>query len=104
MIKNGGPILCPDVGALPIQSRRIVVRPKNIEQLVITNLRRIEFNFDHLSMTGLICADILVGRIVFVPARLTDGCRNYALQFAKSFLYAPKTSCPECRFLCDHAA
>ncbi len=78
MIKNNGPILYSDIGALPIQRRRIVVRPKNVEQLVITDLRWIELNFDHFSVARIISTDILVGRVVFVPARITDGCGNYA--------------------------
>ena len=57
-----------DIGSLPIQRRRIVIGPENIEQLFVTNDRRIELDLDNFGMSGLIGANIFVGRIFRVAA------------------------------------
>jgi len=100
MIKNHGTILRSSIGALPIQSRRIVVRPKNIKELVVADLRRIKFHFHHFSVSGLVCANIFIGRIVFRSARVAGHYVRYALDLAKRRFDSPKTSRTECRFLC----
>ena len=79
MIEDHGTILGADVRALPIQSRRIVVGPKNVEELIVTDLRRVELQLNDLSVAGLIAANIFVARIVFLPARIADGGRCDAL-------------------------
>ena len=75
MIENYGTVLGADIRALPIQSRRIVVGPKNVEDLIIIDLRRVELHLDDLGMAGLIAAHIFVARIVFVASRVTDSGR-----------------------------
>src|SRR2546423_8206970 len=65
MIENHGTVLGADIRALPIQSRRIVVGPENVEELIVTDLRRVELQLNDLSVAGFIAANILVGRIVF---------------------------------------
>src|SRR5262249_16028064 len=103
MIKNHRAILPADVGTLAIQRRRIVVRPKNVEQLLVTDLRRIELDLDNFSLSGFVPANIFVTRIVLVAASVTDCRRCYALQSSKIFFHAPKTSRAECRFLSCHS-
>ena len=103
MVKNDGTILGADVGPLPIQRRRIVIRPKNIQKVLVADLRRIEFNFHNFGVTSFIRANVFVTRILFRSARIADACRSYAFQFPKGFLHAPKTARSECRFLCRHA-
>ena len=102
MIKNNGPILCSDVGALPIQSRRIVIGPENIEQIVVFNLRRIEFNLHHFRVAGLVGANVLVTGILFRSAGVADRGRGYAFEISKSLFHAPETTRPERRFLSRH--
>src|SRR6266487_3164185 len=89
-----------NIGALPIQSRWIVVRPKNIKELVVADLRRIEFHFDHLSVSGLVCANIFIGRIIFRSARVAGHYVRYAVDLPERRFNSPKTSRTECRFLC----
>ena len=102
MIKDHRAILRPHIGALSIQCSRIVVRPKNIQELIVIDLRWIEFQLDDLGVSGLIAANIFVARVFFVPARIPDGRRCDAFQFAEGFLHAPKTTRPERRFLHRH--
>src|SRR5437879_7142055 len=75
MIKDYRAILRPHIGALSIQCSRIVVRPKNIQELIVIDLRWIEFQLDDLGVSGLIAANIFVARVFFVPARIPDGRR-----------------------------
>src|SRR5260370_25334191 len=102
MIKNHGSILRPDIRTLSIQRCRIVIRPENIEQLIIADLRGIEFELENLCMPSFIRANVLVAWVLFGPARIADRGRRHALQFPKSFFHAPKTTGPECGFLGWH--
>ena len=65
IIKNDRAILRSNVGSLSIQRRRVVIRPKNIEQFVVANLRRIELDLYDLSVAGFVGAYIFVARILF---------------------------------------
>src|SRR4029077_10720721 len=102
MIKNYGSILRPDIRTLSIQRGLIVIRRENVEQLTIADWRGIEFELENLCMPSRIRANVLVTWVLFGPARIADRGRRHALQFPKSFLHAPKTTGPECRFLCWH--
>jgi hypothetical protein len=67
------------------------------------NLRRIEFHFHYLSMPGLICANIFIGRISFVPPAPTAVDRR-PLNCGK-FLPPPKQPAPNVACLHrDHGA
>ena len=104
MIKNHGAILRPNVRALAIQRRRIVVRPKNIEKVVVADLRWVEFNLDGFRVAGFIRANVFISWVLFRSAGVTDRSRSYAFQFPESFFHAPKTSRAERRFLSRHPA
>src|SRR5688500_11571819 len=64
MVKNNGAILIAHVGSLAIQRGWIVVRPKDVEELIVTDSGWIEFYLHHFGMTGLVAADISVSRIL----------------------------------------
>ena len=104
MIKNHGAILRPNVRALAIQRRRIVVRPKNVEKFVVPDLRWVEFDLNNFGVAGFIRANVFISWFFFRSARVADRGRSYAFQFPESFFYAPKTSRAERRFLSRHAA
>src|ERR1700720_1855758 len=102
MIKNRRAILRAYIGALLIERGRILVRPKNVEDLIVRYLRRIEFHLNNLDVAGLVTANLFVARILFVPACIPYGGRAHALKPPKSLFHAPKTPRPERRFLCHH--
>src|SRR5438874_25294 len=102
MIKNHRAVLRAYIGTLSIQRGRIVVRPENVEDLIVRYLGRIEFHLNNLGVAGLVTANIFVARILFVPACIPYGGRAHALKLAKSLFHAPKTPRPERRFLCRH--
>ena len=104
MIKNHGAILRPNVRALAIQRRRIVVRPKNIEKVIVADLRWVEFNLDSFRVASFIRANVFISWVLFRSARVTHRGRSYACQFPESFFHTPKTSGAERRFLSGHAA
>jgi hypothetical protein len=102
MIKDHGSILLSGIGTLPIQRRRIVVRPENIKQLVVTNLRRIEFHFHCFGVAGFVRANIFIRRIILCSARVPDRGRDHALKFAESLFHTPETTCAKGGFLRCH--
>src|SRR5207302_3444223 len=102
MIKNHRAILRAYIGTLSIQRGRIVVRPKNIEQLLVADSGSIEFHLNNLGVAGLVAANIFVARILFVPACIPYGGRAHAIKLAESLFHAPKTPRPERRFLRRH--
>jgi hypothetical protein len=103
VIENYGSILRPDIGTLPIQAGWIVIRPKDLEQSVVTDPRRIEFYFDHFRVPGLVSANIFVAWVVFRSTGVADGCCRHALEIPKRFFYSPKTTCAKCRLLRHHS-
>src|SRR5207302_7354064 len=102
MIKNHRTILRAYIGTLSIQRGRIVVRPENIEDLIVRYLGRIEFHLNNLGVAGLVAANIFVARILSVPACIPYGGRANALKLAESLFHAPKTPRPERRFFSRH--
>src|SRR4029453_8680186 len=102
MVKDHRTILLSNIGTLPIQRRRIVVRPENIKQLFVTNLRWIEFDFHHFSVAGLVCANIFIGWIILRSACVSNRCRDDAVQFSKCLFHTPETACAKGGLLSFH--
>ena len=102
MVKDHGTILLTDIGTLPIQRRRIVVRPKNIKQLVVTNLRWIEFHFHYFGVAGFVRANIFIRWMILRSARVPNRCRHDAVQFSEGFFHTPETTCAKGGFLRFH--
>ena len=63
VIKNHRTILVADIGPLTIQGGRIVIRPEDIQELIVTNDRRIELHLHDFGMPGAVSTHLLVGRI-----------------------------------------
>src|SRR5213593_356757 len=102
MVKNYRAILHSNIRSLPVQRGRIMVRPENIQKFVVTDLRRIEFHFNNLSVSGPIGADIFIPWILFCSPCVPNRSGQHALQIAKSFFHSPETACAECGFLRLH--
>ena len=102
MIKNHRAILHSHIRSLPVQGSRVMVRPENIEKLIVTGLRWIELHFHHLGVSGFIGTNIFIRGIVFCAACLPDRCGQNALRIAEGFFHSPETACAECGFLRLH--
>ena len=76
-----------------------MVRPENIQNLVVTNLRRIELHFHYLGVSSVVGANVFIRWILFCPACVPDRCGQNALQVAESFFNSPETARAECGFL-----
>src|SRR5205809_2622062 len=79
-----------------------MVRPEDIEELVIASLRWIKFHFHHLGVSGLISANILVRRILFRSTCISGACGQNTFHITKSFLHSPETTCAERSLLSLH--
>src|SRR5690348_8033643 len=92
MIENRRAVLLPDVRPLPVQLRRIVHLPEQVEQLLIGNLLWIELHFDSFGVSRGVRANFLVIRIRRVPAGVTHRRRTDALHLPERVLDAPEAS------------
>src|SRR5439155_3036851 len=63
-------VLSANVVALTIELRRVVRGEEDVEQVVVTQLLRVEGDADRLGMVGVAAADLLVGRTGDVAARI----------------------------------
>ena len=77
MIKNDRAILRADIRTLPVQSRRIMTRPKSFQNFVIADLCRIELDFDNLGVTGFVGANVFVTRVLLRAAGVTNSRIRY---------------------------
>src|SRR5262249_8115233 len=93
-------ILCAHVVALAQALRGVVILPKCLEQPLIADLLRIEDHEHHLVVAGAAGANLLVGRIGRMTARIPDRSDvNAFAQFPKLALGAPEAAHPEhCQF------
>lgn len=65
-------ILGAHVVALPVALRRVVVFPEQLQQVVIADQRRVEDDAHDLGMAGIAALDLVVGRVLDVPAGKAD--------------------------------
>jgi uncharacterized membrane protein (UPF0127 family) len=99
MEEDGRTVLVADVRSLAIQRGRIVIIPKDFEQVVIADDLGIEGYFDHFRMPGAIRADVLIGGVVQLPAGIADRRGFDARQTPERGFHAPKTACTKCGLL-----
>ena len=102
MIENYRTVLGADIGSLPIRCGRIVIGPKNVQQVAIRNPCRIIFYLHDLGVPGPIRANIFVSRILSGSAGVADRRAYDALQPAEGLFHTPKTSGAKSRFLRFH--
>src|SRR5579864_4374712 len=93
------PILCSMVGTLAVELCRVVHLEEEIDQLFVTDLRRIEGNLDDLSVVGGAAAHLTVARICDMTAGIAGYNVTDAGHLAKEGLHAPKASGAKCGFL-----
>src|SRR5438309_8275168 len=102
MIEDYGAVLGADIGPLTIRCRRIVIGPKNVEQITIRNRCRVIFHLDDLGMARPVRANIFVSWILGCSAGITDRGAEDAFQAAEGLFHAPKTPGAKGRFLRSH--
>src|ERR1700736_1210121 len=102
MIENNGTVLGSHIRSLPIKRSWVVVRPKNVEQLLVADFGRIELQFNNLSVPGSIGADLFVTRFFLRPTGITNRSGSYAFQITECLLDTPKAAGTERGFFCLH--
>src|SRR5436305_974004 len=98
MIEDGAAILRSHVRTLPVHLRGIMQAPESLNQLIVTDLRRIEMDLDHFSMACSIGADVLVSRIAQVSALIAGRDILNSFHFPKRCFDSPKAACAKSRF------
>lgn len=99
VVEDDGSVLRSYIRPLPVWCGWVVVLPKNAEQLIVGNARRIKLHLNHFGMAGPIRANIFVARVFQCSTRITDSRGRDSFHLSKSRLHAPKTSSSKCGFL-----
>jgi hypothetical protein len=92
VIENGRAILRAHVGALAVALRGIVVLPEGVQQLLVRNVLRIEFNFDRFGMARAAGADLFIARVGRLAAGIADRGGVHAFDLPKGRLDSPKAT------------
>src|SRR5262245_39901042 len=91
-IVDAGPVLGPNVVALPHPLGRIVILPEHFQQLLEPDLLRIEDDEHGLGVAGHARADFAISRIWCQTGRVADRCRIDAVELPELALRAPETA------------
>ena len=81
--ENAGPVLRAYIGPLSIELCKIVCFKKKLRQLIIACFRGIINHLDRFGMARLICADLLICRIIHMSAGISNRRRNDTGDFLK---------------------
>jgi hypothetical protein len=99
MEKNRRAVLSSVIWTLPVQSRGIVIFPKDFEQIAVGNDLGIEGDFDRLGMTRAVAADSFIAGIFQRSASVAHLRGFHAGELPERRLHAPKASRGESSFL-----
>src|SRR5579872_5346084 len=66
-------ILRSYVRTLTVQRGWVMIFPEHSQQLLIGNLRRIEFHLDHFRVAGMVRADVLIAGLGERSSHIADG-------------------------------
>src|SRR5690625_3458628 len=80
VVEDRGAILWPDIGALPVEGRRVVDREEDIEQLPVGGPGRIVLESCRLGVSRRPRRDILVARVREVSTGIARGHRLDAIE------------------------
>src|SRR5262249_21320167 len=97
-IEDRRPIARPYIVALAIQGGRIVDLEEKLEQLPVTDARRIEDDLHRFGMSRMIA----VGCVAIAATRVADPRRQDAVLLANQILHAPEAPASENRALFTH--
>src|SRR5258706_5503512 len=85
-------VLVPHVAELAVLHQRIDVVPERVEQLLVTDLRRIVGYLDGLDVAGAARGDLLVGGILLAAARISRSGRQDARDLVERRFHAPEAT------------
>src|SRR5690606_16275929 len=94
-VEDRRPVLCADVGALTVEGRRVVDREEDVEQIAIGDYGGIELYADDRPVAGAAAANLVVRRLLDVPARVAGFDGVNAAQVVEHGLQAPEAAAGE---------
>ena len=72
MKENGGAILRAPIRPLPVELGGIMILPEDFQQLFVSHLGGIEFDFHRFGVPGAVSANFFVGRIFGLAANIAN--------------------------------
>src|SRR5262249_43983120 len=102
-IENDRAVLGADIVSLPIQRGWIVEGEKDLKQLAVAELVRIEGNAHYFHMAGIAGANLAICWIIDVPTHVTGFDRLHTFKAVKDCFQTPEAStAKDCYFLLRH--
>src|SRR5258707_9567155 len=92
MIEARAAVWVAVIGELPILRQGIDVMPKHVEQLVIAHLGGVVYDLHRFGMPGAAVRDLLVAGIGGVPAGVTRGGADHAVDLVEIGFHAPEAA------------
>jgi len=92
MEENRAAVLSAYISALHVQTSWIVVFPKYLEQVFITDQGRVKFHLYHFGVARFAFFDFFIGGRAIIAAHIAAGGIRYAIHLSKKILYAPETA------------
>src|SRR5262249_7107468 len=92
LVEDRRAVLIAVVAELAVLLERVHVVPVDLEKLLVARLRRIEDDLDGFRVAGPSGGDLLIGRILDVPSRVTRRHRDDPRKSLEGGLLAPETT------------
>jgi hypothetical protein len=102
--EHDGAVLVTDVPALPVQLRRVVLAPEDVEQLLVRDPLGVVGHLDDLGVAGRVRADVLVGGVLERAALVADLSLGDAVDLTERGLDAPEAAGAECCLLLHYSS
>src|SRR3990170_5732789 len=99
MVEDRGSVLRSDVIALAVERRRVVDGEEDLQEFLERDDVRVERDLEGLRMVRGARADLLIRRVLHVPARVTDDDLLDTAQLLEDRLVAPEATAAEGRDL-----
>src|ERR1019366_6306892 len=90
--EDGRAVLRAPIWPLAVQRGGIVKRKERVQQLIKAHLLRVEVQFHHFRVSGLVRAHVLVGGLLQRAALIASRRGLDSRERSKRRLYAPETS------------
>ena len=92
VIEDRRPVLWAAIDELPARVRWVHMSPEDVEQFFVGDFLGVKDHLNGFNMSRTTCRNLIVGGVLFMPARVPWYHLNHTFYFFKVCLRTPKTS------------